>query len=80
MPLSCYASGSGSSSISTKRDRDRVGLVVVWIAGGSSSWDKDGMSLPKYIIPKISSSRSGSFFLSERVLEHILVPEEGSIH
>ena len=45
-----------------------------------SSWDKDGMSLPKYIIPKISSSRSGSFFLSERVLEHILLPEEGSIH
>ena len=48
---------------------------MVWRDRGLSSWYKDGMSLPKDILPKSSSSTSGSFVLAEGVIEHLLALE-----
>ena len=45
-----------------------------------SGWDKDGLSLPKKILPKSSSSISGSFVLVKSVIEHLIVLEAADIY
>ena len=72
MSSSCSASGLGSSYLSKKRDRERVGPTVGRRSGDSLSWDRGCMSLPKDILPKRSSSAPGSLVLDEGFLEHLL--------
>ena len=69
-----------SSSLSTNMEIEIVGTTVFWRDRVLFSWDKDGMSLPKDIIPKSISSTYGGFVLAEGVLEYLLSLESSASH
>ena len=68
------------SSLSTNMELEIVGTTVFWRDRVFLSWDKDGMSIPKDIIPKSISSTYGGFVLAEGDLEYLLSLESSASH